>query len=101
MTDFNYYLSDQYLVALYCRAPIYTLLETTFQTIPLFWVWLTSLLVWFFLELSVWEAYAKNEKHAYVAELNRQTEFMLSLPAILIQPQFRKNFLKIIIKIYT
>jgi len=43
----------------------------SFQTLPFFWVWLASIVVWFFLELSSYLSYSFNLKHSYLNNINR------------------------------
>lgn len=101
MTEFSSYLDNKQFVTVFCRQPFFSIIEHTFQISPLFWVWLTSVLVWFFLEVAVWEAYAFNAKHSYIADLQKNTQFLLNLSSLLLQTKFKKNFLKILTRIYS
>lgn len=49
---------------------------------PMFWVWLTSVAVWLFLEIGVWEAQAFNTKHSFVGGASKDLIFLLHLPTI-------------------
>lgn len=49
----------------------YEFVTSSFQILPFFWVWLASIVVWFFLELSNYLAYNFNLKHSYFNNANR------------------------------
>lgn len=56
---------------------------TKFEFTPFFWVWALSVLIWFFLEVSVWAAHYFNTKHTYVSDSHRLSVFFLQLVKLL------------------
>ena len=61
--------TNKYLVS----GTFYDFVTNTLQAVPFFWVWISSIIVWFFLELSIWLSHYFNSKHSYLNNLKRSS----------------------------
>lgn len=70
------------------------LLTVSLSTSPLFWIWISSVVVWFFLELAIWESCEFNLKHMYFTGINRQSVFLNHLNLVLVSNVTKNMFLQ-------
>lgn len=59
--------TNKYLVS----GTFYDFASNLLQSVPFFWVWVSSVVVWFFLDLSTWLSHFFNSKHSYLNNLKR------------------------------
>ena len=100
MTDYKLYLMDQYSSAIFYKQPLHVAFEYSLQAMPLFWVWLASVFVWFFLELAVWEVNSFNTKHSYTVKEDKNLNHNAIISLLLLKNFFKLNILKVAYKLY-
>ena len=77
-------MEKNYLInsTLFSNTHEYLLLNTHYdfitgllQSMPFFWVWLASIIVWFLIDLSTYYSHSFNTKHTYLNNLSRAVVF--------------------------
>lgn len=64
-------LNNTTLYAYLLSGTFYEFTTNILESFPLFWVWVASILVWFFLELSTFLSSFFNTKHSYLNNISR------------------------------
>lgn len=102
--DYNYYLiftDFVYFRELYKYLIVgtyYEFISSVFQSSPFFWVWLATVVVWFFLEITIWAAKGFNTKHTYINTLSRKNILGLMTTQLYMKKLTLVHFLRCALK---
>lgn len=90
-TDFSFFYDfNWYLIC----GPFYDVFTTFVQVLPVFWLWVASIIFWFLLEISIWASSLFNLKHTYVNTLARKNQLLMSATRLYTTTQTFRIFLK-------